>query len=127
FDALAQSCAVELEAIHPDGTVTCHSVSFSEPVTPDHVYNISDLTFRAEKFIEANRAESLILHGTTLVHPEGALEKNATLSITTLRAVDIPPLDGGMVNVTKHHAGFRFLPHGMNFTKEVQIRMPYDP
>ena len=59
-----------------------------------------------------------------LVVPPGAVEKTTTLSVEELR--DVWPLEPGMTNLTGHRAGYRFLPKGMTFTKEVQVTIPYD-
>src|SRR6202008_1378121 len=57
----------------------------------------------------------------------GSLNNSASLSITTLRDIDIPALDAGMVNITANHFGYRFLPHGTQFAKEGKLRIPFDP
>lgn len=127
FSEAQASCYVEVEARHYDGTTTCHRIMFSEPLTADYRYNMDHSTYRNEKYFDTKKEQSLSLNGAVLHHTADALTENAMLSITSLRAVDIPPLDAGMVNVTKNHAGFRFLPHGMNFAKEVNITIPFDP
>ncbi|HEU5145576.1 MAG TPA: SpvB/TcaC N-terminal domain-containing protein, partial [Chryseosolibacter sp.] len=126
FARAENTCSVEVEARHADGTTTCHSVVFSEPLTADYQYNIDQFTYRTEKYFDASKEGTVSLHGARLDHAVNALKENATLSITSLRAVDIPALDGGMVNVTKNHVGFRFLPHGTVFGKEVNVTLPFD-
>jgi hypothetical protein len=117
---------VEVEAVYPDGTTVCHTVTYSEPQTADYTFEREHFIHRNEKLFTAANATSLSLNGAVIVSEPGALNTNAVLSITTLRAVDIPALDAGMVNVTKGHAGFRLLPHGSVFNKELHVTIPYD-
>ena len=126
FKSVQNSCMVEVEATYLDGTTSCHAVNFSEPITSDFTYDLENFTYRIEKYLEGKKPETLTLNGAFLDVPEGALNTSTTLSATSLRAIDIPALDGGMVNVTRYHAGFRFLPHGTVFNKEVALHIPYD-
>ena len=123
---IAGKCIAEIEAVYANGSTTCHAVSFEEQLTPDYTFTLEAVTSRAEKLFVSDQAGAMQLHGASLQAPPQALGTSSLLSITTLRDVDIPALDGGMVNVTKHHAGFRFLPHGTAFSKEAKIRIPYD-
>lgn len=126
FASAENSCSLEIEAVYPDGSTTCHKVSFSQPETADYEYSLDGFTSRSERYFAKSTAETLSLDGAFLHAAADALRAGATLSITSLRAVDIPALDGGMVNVTKNHAGFRFLPHGMLFSKAADVRIPFD-
>ncbi|MBT1697424.1 hypothetical protein KK083_11090 [Fulvivirgaceae bacterium PWU4] len=120
------SCATEIEAVYANGSTTCHIISFDEPLTADFVFALDAVTHRTEKLLDADQGGSISLHGASLLTPAKALGTSSLLSITTLRDVDVAALDDGMVNVTKHHAGFRFLPHGITFGKAVNIHVPYD-
>jgi RHS repeat-associated protein len=126
FRDAQNTCAVEVEAVYADGTTSCHSVSFAEPQAADYIFTHDQYFYTSEKFFDAKKSETLSLNGATITCEAEALKVSATLSITTLRSVDIPALDAGMVNVTKNHAGFRFLPHGSVFNKELQVSIPYD-
>jgi RHS repeat-associated protein len=126
FKDAQNSCSVEVEVIYPDSSTTCDKVTFSEPQAVDFNYTLEQYTYRSEKFFDTKKSETLSLNGAMLAATEGALNANTVLSITTLRSVDIPALDGGMVNVTKNSAGFRFLPHGTIFNKEVNVVIPFD-
>ncbi len=60
--------------------------------------------------------------------PAGAVSKNVLIGITHKGPEVVPPLDAGMVNVTAPHAaGYRFLPSGQQFKKQVHVTLPYDP
>lgn len=127
FETAGESCAVEVEAMYADGSTTCHRIDFAEPHRADFSYPIESYTYRKERFFHGVEAEAISLNGATLNTDAGALAHAAMLSITTLRPVDIAPLDAGMENVTRYHAGYRLLPHGTVFDKEAILKIPYDP
>lgn len=120
------SCSVEVEAKFPDGSTYCTSLTFSEPQNPDYIFDQGRNIYHVEKFFTTSQDQSFSLNGANLTAQAGALSENSMLSITSLRAFDIPALDAGLVNVTKGHSGFRFLPHGTTFLKDVEIGIPYD-
>ncbi len=126
FESAQSSCSMEVEAVYPDGSTTCHSVTFEKPLTPDFVFGLNNITYRTEKLFRANESGTINLQGASLSKDAHALKTSSVLSITTLRDVDIPALDGGMVNVTRYHSGFRFLPHGTVFSNEVSVSIPFD-
>ena len=72
-----------------------------------------------------SQAFSYSLGKAMLVGEEGAMGKEAKLSINGIDD-DLPPLNIGMVNVTGEHSGFRMLPHGTRFNKDIAIVLPYD-
>src|SRR5262249_17023867 len=59
--------------------------------------------------------------------PAGALTRPTTISVKHLDAIEVPPLDPGLVNVTapKGH-GYAFLPHGQLFAKPAEVIVPFD-
>lgn len=56
----------------------------------------------------------------------GSMDRNTPLTIRGLSTTDLPPLNMGMINVTGEHAAYRMLPHGMLFTKDIRVTLPYD-
>ncbi|HEY0653359.1 MAG TPA: SpvB/TcaC N-terminal domain-containing protein [Chryseosolibacter sp.] len=120
------ACATELELIAPDGTTTCHVVTFDHAQSFDFSYGFNATTLSAEKVFAAGSSDQLSLEGAMVSSAKRSLLKASSISITTLRDVDVPALDAGMVNVTANHHGFRFLPHGKVFSSDVQITLPYD-
>jgi RHS repeat-associated protein len=122
----ANECELEFELIHPDGRTTCHAFTLSESLTPDFVYAMERGTQRIEKFVDSGKPAEINLRNASLFMLSGSLTTSTTLSITSLRSVDIPALDAGLINVTHHHSGYRFLPHGTVFRKEAEIRIPFD-
>ena len=71
--------------------------------------------------------DSLQVLRAGLYVPMGSLERNKILSVTALKASELPMLPKGMVNVTDSAAGFRFLPHGEHFKKlAAKVVIPFD-
>ena len=79
-----------------------------------------------EESSSTSQAFSYSLGKAMLVGEEGVMEKDARLSINGIDNEDLPPLNMGMVNVTGEHSGFRMLPHGTRFSKDITIVLPYD-
>jgi len=77
-----------------------------------------------ERRIISIRGGTIHLNGAGIDIPEFALKKSTEISITAIG--DLPGLAVDLVNVTAYHRGFRFLPHGTQFAKEVKIELPYD-
>jgi RHS repeat-associated protein len=66
------------------------------------------------------------LTGAALHIPADAMLTPAIVSVTALPDADIPALDAGLINVTRQYSGYRFLPHGSHFKKQVTIIIGYD-
>ncbi len=117
----------DLRAVFPDGTEIRKSVVFdtdagSGRFTPTAARGLVETA----RFLP-NDCGSLEAFGVTLELPEGAIKSPTAISVTALRDVDLPALEPDMVNVTLGHRGFRFLPDGFHFEKNVHLGMPYDP
>ena len=78
---------------------------------------------KASAVISAERGGEVRLGRATIVIPPGALKKDTEISITRLFRV----ADTGerLYNATEGRGGYRFLPAGQQFEKEVIIRLPY--
>jgi RHS repeat-associated protein len=119
-------CEVEVEMTMADGSTRCETLPFSGSDQTDFVVTPEWKINRTEKFFMVGQTNIIALDGVTLHAPATALQQSATFSITQLRAVDIPAMDPGLVNVTTSNAGFRFLPHG-TFLDHLKLRIPFDP
>jgi RHS repeat-associated protein len=122
----AQQWTVTVAALYPDGHAARKEVSFSVPASADYRYGYHEAGQTARKPFSTTASHSISLPGAGLSAAKGDLSKGALLSITALREVDLPALDGGMVNVTRHGSGFRFLPHRTRFAKPVRLKLAYD-
>ncbi|WP_283949355.1 MULTISPECIES: SpvB/TcaC N-terminal domain-containing protein [Sulfurimonadaceae] len=74
----------------------------------------------------AGKTTRITLGEATLEVQKQALKANRQIKVSTLGERDLPPLDPGMVNVTKDQQGYRFLPHGTKFDKENRLELAYD-
>lgn len=123
---IESNCSVDVEVVGVDGSSYCHAIVFSELANADYVFTRDGLYYQIEDFFTNKTQQSIELRGARLTTEEGSLQAPSFLSITTLRDVDIPALDAGMVNVTAGHQAFRFLPNGTQFGKEIKLTIPFD-
>ncbi|MFD0975275.1 SpvB/TcaC N-terminal domain-containing protein [Salinimicrobium gaetbulicola] len=133
FESLVQkpsgkgSWESEVKVVFSDGEVITKKLSFKKPVEADIQNSIAGYKLiKMEKSYLPSEAFNLALQQASISIPLQALPVKEQISITALREVDIPALEGTMVNVTKTHSGFRFLPHGTKFDKEATIALEYD-
>jgi len=129
FDKPKSSAAtwqVQVVAKFPDGDTIQTVVVFDTPAEADFQYKFNKAIAHVEEPFVTDQLSSIAMQGASLVADSGALKMPELLSITSLSAIDIPALEPGMINVTRHHHGYRFLPHGMKFQKNVQLRLAYD-
>ena len=103
-----------------------------EPVMLDNLFE-ADRAFAIEKKVQGasklfitGKTDKLEIDGASLKVGDTALAYNYEMSITQLRAIDIAPMESGMVNVTKGGKAYRFLPDGTKFSKPVSIDIAYD-
>ena len=78
---------------------------------------------KAESLISARTGGTVVLGEASIEIPEGALKKDTRISITRIHKVE----DTGesLCNATAHPGGYRFLPAGTKFEKDVTITLPY--
>ena len=78
---------------------------------------------KSEVLISAEEGGTVVLGEASIEIPEGALKKDTRISITRLYKVE----DTGesLCNATAHPGGYRFLPAGTKFEKDVTITLPY--
>lgn len=79
-------------------------------------------TGKSEK-VSPGKAKKISHNGAELDVGADAVSSETTL---TIDSCDLPPLDQGMVNVTKDGQCFRFLPEGMKFKQKINVKIPYD-
>lgn len=73
-----------------------------------------------------DEAITLEVTGAILEIPAGALAEERIISLTALGTDDLPPLDPNLINVTAGEGGFRCLPHGTRFERDVRLSIAYD-
>jgi hypothetical protein len=120
------SSGIKIQAQLTNGEILDKDISFNKASSSFHEYSIAP----AEKGVTAHfkpvqpfllRLDKVELEGTA-----GALSTSMQLSVNPLRYEDMAPLEPDMVNVTSGNNGYRFLPHGMKFNKNVMVQIGYD-
>ena len=81
---------------------------------------------RKEYLISPNDNKSLSHTGVTLFIQDGVVKKPTLVSITPIPEPNLPPISNNMVNLTNYHNGYRFLPDGQTFEKELTMALSYD-
>lgn len=95
--------------------------------TADFQFAIEPKSITVSKLVVPAKSSTIGIEDALVIIPEKAVQTGLDISVTPLRKVDIPPLNSGMINVTKNKGAYRFLPHGTNFQKEVTVELGYDP
>ena len=105
--------------------VLCPLSLFAESVTNDTEAKrtVSVREEKSEVLISAEEGGTVTLGEASIEIPEGALRKDTRISITRLLKVE----DTGesLCNAIPHSGGYRFLPAGTKFEKDVTITLPY--
>jgi len=115
-----------ITAVFEDGQTISDTAHFCNPATCDFTNEIStDLAFNETK-VNDQIPVHMNIPGFELNGEPGSVNNNVTLSVTGLRAQDMALPRLAMVNVTGGSDGYRCLPHGNNFAKEVEVRVKYD-
>ena len=84
---------------------------------------VTDVEEKAEALVSAARGGKIVLGDASIEIPEGALKEDTVISITRLARVE----DTGesLYNAVPKSGGYRFLPAGTKFEKDVTITLPY--
>lgn len=118
----------KVKVVYADGQSIEHQVQFENALEADHRNAHTSLrVMKVQKEFAPDEEMELFLHGAAIQLAAGSLEAKQEISITALRNIDIPAMDMGLVNVTKEYAGYRFLPHGTQFAKNVKVTLDYEP
>jgi RHS repeat-associated protein len=121
-----ESWQAEITAVFEDGQQISTNIEFDKPSFWDYTGEYSPEIPYGEKEISQTSAFNLSVSGFLLEGVQGSITKNEKLSVTGLRAEDMALMGSSMINVTGGSKGFRCLPHGTLFDKEVKIRIKYD-
>jgi RHS repeat-associated protein len=114
-----------LRAYDDTGVLGQEMVSLDNLAQADRVTAIEKTFDRISSPMATATGGYLATDGASITVGEGALASEANIQIIRLRKADLPPMESGMVNVTKG-GGYRFLPDGLKFEKPVAIELAYD-
>lgn len=84
-----------------------------------------DFSEKAEVLITAKEGGTVVLGQASVVIPPEALSVDTVISIT--RIEEIEETGDSISNATDSYGGYRFLPAGTKFNKEVIVSIPYKP
>jgi len=115
-----------VEAQFEDGIVIKTNVQFDKQTNFDYTNNLSNNIKQTVEPISPKNKIDIKHDGLQIIGDENSINKSTNLTVTTLRAVDMAPMGTGMVNVTGGGKGFRLLPHGTKFNKDLTLRIAYD-
>jgi len=115
-----------IKAVFDDGQVISENLKFEHQSPYDYKSECTAAITFCEKLITKESAVSLMVSGFSLDGGVGSVENNRILSVTGLRGQDMQLLSPDMINVTAQHSGYRCLPHGSLFSKNLKIRIKYD-
>jgi len=124
---LSNEQTVHLKAIFEDGETIEKEITLTSYIMADISNEIKEpySSHLLTQFIPGRLFQSNLDEVQLAINPD-ALNNQTNISISALRGVDMPPLDAGMVNVTKNEAGYRFLPHGTQFNNAANLSLAYD-
>ncbi len=84
----------------------------------------TDREYKVTEKVSSTKGGIVTLGRAKITIPAGALKEDAEISIVRLHSV--APTGEDIKNVTEGEGGYRFLPAGTKFLKEVMIELPYD-
>lgn len=96
-----------------------------KPISVAHQEELTSVFAGQSKTFIKGQKMTLSIGSASIEVNNSALLENKTLSITPLRALDLPALDPMMTNLTTGR-GYRFLPHGEHFADGAVVKLGYN-
>lgn len=125
--ALNTNRLVIVKAILPDGKELSKTIHFAKATSADIEFAFDNTTKQVGKTFKKGVADKLEIETAVLkVDAKSLLPDSKSITVTTLRHIDMAALDMGMSNVTDQYKGYRFLPHGEHFGKGTKVAIKYD-
>jgi RHS repeat-associated protein len=118
--------SAEIKVVYPNGETVSSIVQFEQQMSAATAAT-GTLAGTLNSTIGPKTKKTLNHDESKLVVEAGTVASDTTITITPLAEESVPALDVGMVNVTKGpRRGYRFLPHGAKFQKNIAVTLPYD-
>lgn len=125
--SLGDDRTVEVKAVLANGKEYTRQLTFTKETSADAEYAINNNIRQQTSVFEKGKSNTLELESAFLnVKPGALLLPARTISMATLRHIDLPALDMGLNNVTAEYRGYRFLPHGELFAEGATVSIKYD-
>lgn len=117
-----------LKIVYADGQIIEKKLTYTTPLTADFQNKIAVRSADAvvREYTPENLFQLQLKGAAVAIEPQSLLSKN-NISFTALRDIDLPALDGMIVNVTKEYQGYRLAAQGAKFKKEAKISLEFDP
>ncbi|HLQ24523.1 MAG TPA: SpvB/TcaC N-terminal domain-containing protein, partial [Acidiferrobacterales bacterium] len=118
--------SAEVKVVYPNGETVSTIVPFTQQMSAASPAS-GTLAGSLSATVSAKNKQTISNDESTLVFAAGTVASDTTVTIAPLADENVPALDMGMTNVTKGpRRGYRFLPHGAKFLKNVNVTLPYD-
>ncbi len=122
---LAEAQAFTL--IKEDGSKEIEKIASKELAWLDFRHEIEAFGATKTALFQTESDNELQLESIELLAEKEQVLEDKELSVTSLRAIDLPALDMGLSNLTKTHKAYRFLPHGEHFADSgAVVKIAYD-
>ena len=113
-------------AVFEDGMQLKAEVNYQNPIEFDYTFNLNQQINKTVILLQPDKELTFTHKGIILSGDTQTVKTAIQISATSLRSVDMPPMSSGMVNVTGSSNGYRLLPHGTAFNKNISIALKYD-
>lgn len=119
---------ITLEAIKYNGEVLTQvvPVKYIEKKTLYKNETVKQKTWVSDKVIIDNGSVTYNTSDISLNIAKNTLASNTDIIVDVADVRDVAPLPNGMVNVTYGANTYRCLPHGLQFSSEIRMSIPYD-
>jgi len=142
FEALVRlkgAKSVKVAAYMQDGTILTQKVALDTTLSSFQSKSVvlgssgveflkkSKSNYSSIVLAQANKQSEISLQDAKLQIKKDALKGDRSIKVVALTQRELPPLNNGMVNVTKVEGeGYRFLPHGIKFDTQNNLSIAYD-
>ncbi|NMA15625.1 MAG: hypothetical protein GX935_00055, partial [Erysipelotrichia bacterium] len=130
FESILEKTSINspttIEAEYKDGEILSKSVTVNQSEEYDFYYpELGFSQFISKTYTPASSIDFSHL-GLNLSGSANSIDCNTTFSAISLRSQDMAPMENGLINVTKYCHGYRLLPDGSKFQKDLRIKIKYD-
>ncbi|MCL1937804.1 MAG: type IV secretion protein Rhs, partial [Candidatus Azobacteroides sp.] len=124
---LPASRKIEITAALANGQKLSRELAYEQDTPADAVFVLDPTVRQAAKTFRQGVSDRMELETARLeIDSAALLAPSQNITLTALRAVDLPALDMGLTNVTAEREGYRFLPHGEHFAEGATVSLSYD-
>ncbi len=115
-----------LELKKGEKCIASHRISAQEIHEAENIKPFDYAFTRFESEVHAGEEKYYQLENVALTFQAESYSRDFTLSVQELRTSDYAPTGMALRNVTQNNSAYRFLPDGIRFDKEVELKLKYD-